>query len=101
VGKLSSEITAIIKLERGDPCKSPRSFSKNSLDAMPRNRDKKAPKPETEFAMPSGAPAWITPELIRETIAAWQPFYDESLTADDGYTILLNVGRLFAVLSRS
>jgi hypothetical protein len=69
---------------------------------MPHKCDNKiVPQPAADIAVPTGAPAWITPELIRETIAAWQPFYRESLTVGDGYTILLNVGRLFAVLTRS
>ena len=50
--------------------------------------------------VPEGTPPWITPALIRETIATWQPFYRDSITVDDAVKILTNVGRLFEVLSR-
>ena len=56
--------------------------------------------PEDGIVVPEGAPEWITSELIRDTIATWQPFYSDSLTPDDAVTMLTNVGRLFAVLSR-
>lgn len=45
--------------------------------------------------VPHGAPRWITAELIAETIAVWQPYYDQSLTVDDALEILLNVTELF------
>ncbi len=52
------------------------------------------------IVVPDGAPEWITSALIRETIATWQPFYRDSLTPEDAVTMLTNVSRLFAVLSR-
>lgn len=57
---------------------------------------------ETDFseAVPPGTPAWITPELIRRTLKTWQPFYAERLTPEDAVTMVLNVGRLFGLLSR-
>jgi hypothetical protein len=42
----------------------------------------------------------VTPELIEQTIRVWQPRYGEPLTPDDALAIILNVGRLFEVLSR-
>ncbi len=56
--------------------------------------------PHGDIVVPEGAPAWITPPLIRETLATWQPFYRDSMTVDDAVTILKSVGRLFEVLSR-
>ena len=55
---------------------------------------------DDDIVVPDGTPEWITPELIRETIATWQPFYSDSLTPEDAVTMLTSVGRLFAVLSR-
>lgn len=53
------------------------------------------------IVVPEGAPDWVTPALIRETMRVWRPFYGESMSAETASTILRNVGRLFAVLSRS
>ena len=46
-----------------------------------------------------GIPSWITPELIADTIRAWQPYYTEALTAKDAVGILMGVGNLFASLT--
>jgi hypothetical protein len=43
-------------------------------------------------------PAWITPELLVETISVWQPRYARPLTTDDAIEILLNVAALFDAL---
>ncbi|MDA8377075.1 MAG: hypothetical protein M0Z50_08460 [Planctomycetia bacterium] len=44
-------------------------------------------------------PSWITPDLISETIRAWQPYYAQPLTVQDAIGILIGVGNLFSVLS--
>lgn len=49
--------------------------------------------------VPAGTPDWITVELIERTIRVWQPFYPAILTPEEAVTMLLNVGRLFDVLS--
>jgi hypothetical protein len=49
--------------------------------------------------VPAGAPDWITPELIEHTIRVWQPFYRTALTPEEAVTMILNVDRLYAVLS--
>jgi hypothetical protein len=46
-------------------------------------------------------PSWVTDDLIRRTIAVWQPYYRFSLTREDAVGMILAVGRLFGVLSRS
>lgn len=51
-------------------------------------------------AVPPGAPAWVTAELIERTLKVWQPYYRERLTPEDAVTIVCNAGRLFRVLSR-
>lgn len=59
-----------------------------------------AQKLPSEATLPAGAPDWVTAELIEHTIRVWQPRYPEPLTRDDALAIILNVGRLFEVLSR-
>jgi hypothetical protein len=49
--------------------------------------------------VPAGTPDWITGELIEKTIRVWQPFYREVVTPEEAVTMILNVGRLYAVLS--
>jgi hypothetical protein len=49
--------------------------------------------------VPAGTPDWITPELVEATIRVWQPYYAELLTPDEAVTMILNVGRLYGVLS--
>lgn len=48
--------------------------------------------------VPAGAPAWITADLIADTIATWQPYYADPLTLEDALAILLSVGRFLDVL---
>ncbi len=67
--------------------------------ANPETRSRRRPLHDG-ITVPEGAPAWITPALIRETLATWQPFYRDSMTVDDAVRILASVGRLFEVLSR-
>lgn len=58
------------------------------------------PRPSAlDEAVPPGSPAWITPELIRETIRVWQPHYSASVTPEDAVTILMCVGELLPVLA--
>ena len=45
-----------------------------------------------EMILPS-APSWVTPDLIRQTLETWQPFYDHPLTTDDALEIILNISR--------
>jgi hypothetical protein len=50
------------------------------------------------YAVPPGAPAWVTPELITDTLRVWQPYYDIPLTADDALDMIVHVWQLFDVL---
>jgi hypothetical protein len=54
-----------------------------------------------EPRMPPGAPAWVTTELIAETIEAWQGDCDHELTAEDALEILMLFDGLISVLERS
>jgi len=49
---------------------------------------------------PRGTPAWISADLITDTIATWQPYYAEPLTIDEAIAIIEEVGRLMESLSR-
>ncbi len=51
-------------------------------------------------ALPSGTPAWITPELVELTQKVWQPYYDTPLTPEDAITILRNASGLLDTLTR-
>lgn len=54
---------------------------------------------DAKSIVPAGAPDWITAELIEATIRTWQPYYQATLTPDDALIMILDVGRLFEVLS--
>ena len=47
--------------------------------------------------VPAGAPHWVTPELLADTLRVWQPYYG-NLTSHDALSIITNVGNLFDVL---
>lgn len=49
-------------------------------------------------ARPSGAPTWMTDELLAETLAVWQPFYSHPLTVQDAMEMLRSAARLLDVL---
>jgi hypothetical protein len=65
---------------------------------MPRDHQSPSTCSSSPSARPAGAPAWVTEELLSDTIVAWQPYYAEDLTADDALEILLAAGRLFDAL---
>jgi hypothetical protein len=50
--------------------------------------------------LPAGAPNWVTEDLIELTLSTWQPWYKRQLTPEDALAIIMNVGRMFEVLSR-
>lgn len=50
--------------------------------------------------LPSGAPAWVTEELIAHTIRVWQKYSVTEITPDDALEILLNTSNLLDVLGR-
>lgn len=45
--------------------------------------------------VPAAAPAWVTRDLIKETLDTFESYYDEALTADDALEILINTVNLF------
>jgi len=50
-------------------------------------------------SIPTGAPAWITAELVEETLRVWQPYYAHPLTVEEAIDIMQAVGQLVKVLS--
>lgn len=52
------------------------------------------------ITLPPGTPAWITPQLVQQTLRVWQPYYSSPLTVDDAVTMILDVSRLFDVLAQ-
>jgi len=53
--------------------------------------------PVPALGVPAGAPRWVTPELLADTLRVWRPYY-LNLTHQDGLSIILNVSNLFDVL---
>jgi hypothetical protein len=64
------------------------------------HRASKTPARTRAVALPPGTPAWITMELVRDTIEVWSPFYKSPISLDEAVTILRGVGQLFDCLSR-
>ncbi len=55
----------------------------------------------TSIVVPSGAPSWITPELLQKTLEVWQPYYEQELIPEDALAIIMGVGQMFACLAPS
>lgn len=53
---------------------------------------------DANATIPPAAPPWVTPQLVDDTLRAWQPLYERTLTATDALEILLDVGRLLDLL---
>ena len=51
--------------------------------------------------VPSGAPKWVTSELIADTLDVWQPYYQTPLSVDDALEMLLGAANLLRVLADS
>lgn len=51
----------------------------------------------TTPAVPLGAPRWMTPDLLTDTMRVWGRYY-ENLTTEDAVTIIGNVARLYDTL---
>jgi hypothetical protein len=58
------------------------------------DRGEKLPDLEYPKVVPSGAPKWVTIDLIQETLFVWQFYYREDLTPDDALEMVLGVSRL-------
>ena len=58
-------------------------------------------KMSDEIQVPDGTPAWITADLLRRTLATWQPRYEQPLTSELALEILLNASRLLDLFEAS
>lgn len=65
---------------------------------MPRGSQAERSAAVPNASLPPGAPAWVTAELLADTIVVWQPYYSEPLTDQTALDLVLGVGRLFAAL---
>jgi len=45
-----------------------------------------------------GAPSWITPEVMEDTLKTFRPYYEEGLTPVEALEMLIRVGHLFELL---
>jgi hypothetical protein len=52
----------------------------------------------SDVSVPAGTPGWISTELVKHTIAVWQPRFQAQLSVRDAVELLLTVGRLFGAL---
>lgn len=59
-----------------------------------RSSRKQEQQRSTTAVVPSGAPAWVTPELIEKTLQIWQPYYEKQLIPEDALAIMMGVGQL-------
>ena len=67
--------------------------------AKRRKQNNSNPKPAVTIgAVLSGAPAWVTQELLELTLRTFQPRYPTTLTLQDALDMILAVGRLFQLL---
>ncbi len=48
----------------------------------------------------AGLPAWITPELIAETIRVWQPYHAQPLSEREAVEMLLAAANLLDCLGK-
>lgn len=58
------------------------------------------PPQSATHAPPTGAPAWVTADLIARTIRVWQRYYDVQLTMEDALAMILNVAGLVEVIAQ-
>ncbi len=52
------------------------------------------PHDDSMTSVPSGAPHWVTPELLSHTLRVWRRYYPD-LTTCDALDIIVNIGHLF------
>lgn len=64
-----------------------------------RSSRKSAQQSSTTVDVPSGAPTWVTPELIAHTLRVWQRFCEQPLTPEDALEIIMGAGQLIQSFS--
>lgn len=63
-----------------------------------RSTRQKAPESSTTLVVPSGAPSWVTPELLGHTLRVWQRFSETPLSIEDAMEILTGTSLLIESL---
>ena len=63
-----------------------------------RSTRKKSQANSTTTVVPSGAPSWVTPELLDHTIRVWQRFFESPLSIEDALEILTGTGLMIESL---
>jgi hypothetical protein len=61
------------------------------------NKTNSASEPRIE--LPPGAPAWVSVEMVEQTLRVWQPRYETPLTTEDAVEILMGASGLMHALS--
>lgn len=56
------------------------------------------PTSKSVVALPAGTPAWVTTELIEQTLTVWQPRYESPLSTEDAVRILVCASQLMRTL---
>lgn len=64
-----------------------------------RSSRKTAQQSSTTVVVPSGAPSWVTPELVAHTLRVWQRFSEAPLTPNDALEIIMGAGQLIESFS--
>lgn len=59
----------------------------------------RADEQEAILAALRGAPAWVTPEAMKDTLKTFRPYCGTNMTPGDALEILINVGNLFELLA--
>ena len=70
------------------------------MSAHPQQSDVDGDEPRRVQPTTESAPAWVTQELIEQTIRVFQPIYGP-LTTADAIEIIYNAGRLIEIVQRS
>lgn len=53
---------------------------------------------EQPSIVPPGAPAWVTDELIQDTLDTWQSHFEKTLTPEDALEMLVDATNLMEFL---
>ena len=64
-----------------------------------RSSRQKAKNAATTVVVPTGAPSWVTPELLQKTMEVWQPYYEQELIPEDALAIIMGAGQILDCLS--
>lgn len=67
----------------------------------PQQKPSRPDKPSNKEAVtrvPAGAPAWVTEELIQDTLDTWQSHFQKTLTPEDALEMLVDATNLMEFL---